>query len=156
MVFCPIVTSHSKFPSVRQLAFFGVPDLVIPRKGAQRHRIGATTPTPMGAVSDKTCSVRSYENKVFVEYREHRPTASLRAIGRSGSMHVLCHEHGASFDRNSRLTKKWFGTSLSITYTHSGRTDWASGVQSLALISRRLEIVFHALSGSAFPEDWIF
>ncbi|HEY3771110.1 MAG TPA: hypothetical protein VGN44_20730 [Candidatus Angelobacter sp.] len=40
------------FPSVRQLAYFGVPDLVIPRKRAQRS-YSRCTPPPMGAVSDK-------------------------------------------------------------------------------------------------------
>jgi hypothetical protein len=67
-------------------------------------------------------------------------------------MHLLCHEHGPGFDRKLPLTKEWFRTSFSITYARSCATIWLDRLIFPALISSRLEIVFHELSGTTFPE----
>jgi hypothetical protein len=67
-------------------------------------------------------------------------------------MHLLCHAHASCFDLNPQSGEARDETSLSITYVRSCARSGSIRLISLVLISRPLEIVFHALSGTAFPE----
>jgi hypothetical protein len=59
----------------------------------------------MGAVSDKTM-LSALDKTKGRRTPEPQPSAQLRAIDRSGSMHVLCHENEKRFGWKDEIRKR--------------------------------------------------